>query len=340
MTRIAIDPITRIEGHLRLEVEHLGGVVTDAWSTGTMFRGIELILKGRDPRDAWAFAQRACGVCTHVHALASIRAVENALGITVPTNARLIRNLLEASQMVQDHVIHFYHLHALDWVDVVSALSADPAATSTLCKKNNPGWPNNSTAYFTAVRDRLTKYVNSGQLGPFAGGYWGHPAYLLSHEANLLAVAHYLEALEWQRDVIRMHAILGGKNPHPNTYVVGGMAVGFAPNVPTGINTAALAQLATLAATAKAFVDKVLIPDVRLIASVYAGVWTSTGRGVGNMLAYGDIPQTQAGSPVLLPATGPSRREGPVARCSPSTRRSSRRPSRAPGITTPAVTAH
>jgi hydrogenase large subunit len=295
MTRIAIDPITRIEGHLRLEVEHSGGRVTDVWSSGTMFRGIELILAGRDPRDAWAFAQRACGVCTHVHALASVRAVENALGIAIPPNARIMRNVLEATQMIHDHVVHFYHLHALDWVDVVSAVSADPAATARLCRTNNPGWPKNTTAYFTAVRDRLQRFVASGQLGPFAGGYWGHPAYLLSPEANLLAVAHYLEALEWQRNIARIHAILGGKNPHPTTYVVGGMAVGFAPNVPTGVNTAALADLASLAQTARQFVGKVLVPDVRLIAGAYKKAWTSLGRGIGNMLAYGDIPETQAG---------------------------------------------
>ncbi len=228
MTRIVVDPITRIEGHLRIEVEVANGVVTDAWSSGTMFRGMELILRGRDPRDAWIFAQRACGVCTTVHALASVRAVENALGMTIPTNARIIRNLIAGTQYVQDHVIHFYHLHALDWVDVVSALSADPAKSSDLAQSICP-WALSSTAYFKGIQDRLKTFVASGQLGPFANGYWGHPAYKLPPEANLLAVAHYLEALDWQRQVIRIHALLGGKNPHPQTYLVGGMAMGVDP---------------------------------------------------------------------------------------------------------------
>src|SRR3970282_1525803 len=198
MTRIGIDPITRIEGHLRIEVEIEGGVVKDAWSSGTMFRGMELILKGRDPRDAWVFAQRACGVCTTVHALASVRSVESALGITIPRNARLIRNLISGIQYVQDHVIHFYHLHALDWVDVVSALSADPAATSQLAGSISD-WPTSSTGAFKTVQAKLKMFVDSGQLGPFANGYWGHPAYKLPAEANLIAAGHYLEALGGQR---------------------------------------------------------------------------------------------------------------------------------------------
>ena len=209
MTHVVVDPVTRIEGHLRIEAEVDGGAVRDAWSSSTMFRGIELILKGRDPRDAWAFAQRICGVCTTVHAIASIRAVETAIGATPPPNARLLRNLIIASQCVQDHVIHFYHLHALDWVDVVSALSADPAKTAALAQSISD-WPLSSATYFGGVRARLQGFVGRGQLGPFANGYWGHPAYRLPPEANLMAVAHYLEALDWQREFIRMHAVLGG----------------------------------------------------------------------------------------------------------------------------------
>src|SRR3990172_2974526 len=198
MTRIAIDPITRIEGHLRIEAEVNDGMVTDAWSSGTMFRGLELILRGRDPRDAWVFAQRACGVCTTVHALASVRSVENALDIRIPRNARLIRNLIAGMQYVQDHVIHFYHLHGLDWVGVVAALEADPAEPARLAASISD-WPASSAASFAAVQKRLTTFVNSGQLGPFANGYWGHPAYKLPPEANLMAVSHYLQALDWQR---------------------------------------------------------------------------------------------------------------------------------------------
>ena len=214
-TRVVVDPITRIEGHLRIEAQAENGRIANAWATSTQFRGIEIVMQGRDPRDAWAFTQRICGVCTVVHAVASCRAVEDALDITIPPNANLIRNLIHGMQYVQDHVIHFYHLHALDWVDVVSALKADPAGTAAIARKVSP-WPNNSETYFRAVQDRLKKFVAGGQLGIFANGYWGHPAYKLPPEVNLLAVAHYLEALDWQRDVIRLHTIFGGKNPHPN----------------------------------------------------------------------------------------------------------------------------
>lgn len=293
MTRIAIDPITRIEGHLRIEVEVENGVVRDAWSSGTMFRGLELILKGRDPRDAWVFAQRACGVCTTVHALASVRSVENALGIRIPKNARLVRNLIAGAQYVQDHVIHFYHLHALDWVDVVSALSADPKATARLAASISD-WPNNSETHFAAVQAKVKTFVESGQLGPFANAYWGHPAYKLPPEANLMAVAHYLEALDWQRDVIRVHALLGAKNPHPQTYVVGGMALGIDPNSPTALNARGLSEIAALFAKAKDFVDRVYIPDVLAVASFYKD-WAGIGAGLGNFLAYGDFPEEDSG---------------------------------------------
>jgi [NiFe] hydrogenase large subunit/hydrogenase large subunit len=295
MTRIAIDPITRIEGHLRIEVEVEGGVVKDAWSSGTMFRGLELILKGRDPRDAWVFAQRACGVCTTVHALASVRAVENALGLQIPRNARIVRNLIAGSQYVQDHVIHFYHLHALDWVDVVSALSASPQDTARLAQSISD-WPLSSVAYFEGVKAKLETFVASGQLGPFANGYWGNAAYKLPPAANLLAVAHYLEALDWQRDVIRIHALLGAKNPHPQTYVVGGMALALDPNSPTALNARGLSEVASLIAKAKEFVDKVYIPDVLAVASYYKD-WAGIGAGIGNYLSYGDFPEDDSGQP-------------------------------------------
>ncbi len=284
--RIAIDPITRIEGHLRIEVEVQDGQVTDAWSSGTMFRGIELILRQRDPRDAWVFAQRICGVCTTVHALASVRAVENALGITIPDNARLIRDLMAGAQLVQDHVVHFYHLHALDWVDVTLALKADPGATSTLAQSISP-WPKSSKSYFKGVQDRLQAFVNSGQLGIFANGYWGHPAYKLPPEANLLGVAHYLEALDWQRDFIRIHAILGGKNPHPQSYLVGGMATALNPDNEGTVNADRLSLISQLLQRGQDFVTQVYLPDVLAIASFYKD-WASIGGGLGNYMAYGD----------------------------------------------------
>jgi Ni,Fe-hydrogenase I large subunit len=288
MTRVVVDPITRIEGHLRIEVEVADGTVTDAWSSGTMFRGLELILKGRDPRDAWVFAQRACGVCTTVHALASVRAVENALGMQIPTNARIIRNLIAGIQYVQDHVIHFYHLHALDWVDIVSALSADPGRTSDLAESIS-AWPLSSASYFRGVRDRLQGFVDSGQIGPFSNGYWGHPAYALPPEANLLAVAHYLQALDWQRDVIKIQAMLGGKNPHPQTYVVGGMGMGVDPNSPTALTVRRLSEMTELIQKAQDFVDQVYIPDVLAVAGFYKD-WAGIGAGIGNYMSYGEFP--------------------------------------------------
>ena len=190
--RVVVDPICRIEGHLRIEVNlDENNVIRNAVSMGNMWRGLEVILKGRDPRDAWAFTERICGVCTGVHALQSVRCVEDALGIDIPTNANLIRNLMMLAQYTQDHIVHFYHLHALDWVDVVSALSADPKATSELQQAISP-WPKSSPAYFSDVQNRLKKFVESGQLGPFANAYWGSPAYKLPPEANLMATTHYL----------------------------------------------------------------------------------------------------------------------------------------------------
>jgi Ni,Fe-hydrogenase I large subunit len=295
MTRIAIDPITRIEGHLRIEVEVQDGQVTDAWSSGTMFRGIELILRDRDPRDAWVFAQRICGVCTTVHALASVRAVEDALNITIPDNARLIRSLISGAQLVQDHVVHFYHLHALDWVDVTLALKADPGATSTLAQSIS-NYPKSSKTYFKGVQDKLQAFVNSGQLGLFANGYWGHPAYKLPPEANLMAVAHYLEALDWQRDFIRIHAILGGKNPHPQSYLVGGMATALNPNNPEAVNAERLGLLSQLLQRGQDFVTQVYIPDLLAVASFYKE-WAGIGAGLGNYMAYGDYPNDTQNRP-------------------------------------------
>ena len=212
---IVVDPVTRIEGHLRIEAQFDGSVITQASSSGTMVRGIEIILQGRDPRDAWAFAQRICGVCTLVHGIASVRAVEDALKYAIPANAQLIRNLMIATQFVHDHVMHFYHLHALDWVDVVSALKADPKATSTLAQSIS-SYARSSPGYFADVQDRVKKLVESGQLGIFANAYWGNPGYKLPPEANLMAVAHYLDALAWQREIVQLQTIFGGKNPHPN----------------------------------------------------------------------------------------------------------------------------
>lgn len=290
MAKIAIDPVTRIEGHLRIEVQVEQGRVVDAWSSSTMFRGMELVLKGRDPRDAWLFAQRICGVCTSCHALTSVRAVEDALGIVIPDNARLVRNLIAGALDLHDHVVHFYHLHALDWVDIVSALKADPAVTSDLQKSISP-WPKSSPGYFKAVQQRIQTFVDSGQLGLFNNGYWGHPEYKLPPEANLMAVAHYLEALDWQKEVVKIHAILGGKNPHPQTFLVGGMAIPVDPNTQKAINDYRIGRLRELSRQALEFVSQVYIPDLLAIAGFYKD-WAGLGGGVGNFLAYGDFPDT------------------------------------------------
>ncbi|QQS41063.1 MAG: nickel-dependent hydrogenase large subunit [Acidobacteriota bacterium] len=287
MTRVVVDPVTRIEGHLRIEAVVEGGKITDAYSSGTMVRGFEKILKGRDPRDAWAFVERACGVCTTVHALASVRCVEDALALSVPKNAELVRNIMFCTQYVHDHVVHFYHLHALDWVDVVAALSADPEQTSTIAKSIS-NWPKSSPKYFADIQTRLKKFVDSGQLGIFANGYWGHPAYKLPKEVNLLGVAHYLEALEWQKEIVKIHTIFGGKNPHPN-YLVGGVPCSFNLEDVNAINTEKLNLVGRLIKDAQAFVEQVYIPDLMAIAGFYKD-WAAVGGGLKNYLVYGDLP--------------------------------------------------
>ena len=299
--RIVVDPITRIEGHLRIEAQMDGDRIAKAYSAGTMVRGIEIILRGRDPRDAWAFAQRICGVCTLVHGLASIRAVENALDYPIPPNAQLIRNLMNGAQYVHDHVMHFYHLHALDWVDVVSALKADPAATSALAQSIS-SYPKSSPGYFSDMQRKLKNFVESGQLGIFANGYWGHPAYKLPPEANLMAVAHYLEALAWQRDAAKLHTIFGGKNPHPN-FVVGGVACPIDLNSDSAINAKRLAQVQEIITRMQTFVDQVYIPDLLAIAGFYKD-WGARGEGLGNFLTYGDFPEKGMDDPssFLIPA--------------------------------------
>ena len=291
--RIVVDPLTRIEGHLRIEADIENGKIKDAYSSGTMVRGIETIVKDRDPRDAWVFVGRVCGVCTSIHSLCSVRAVENAFNIVIPPNAQMVRNIMTAVLYMHDHVVHFYQLHALDWVDVVSALKADPAEASLLAQKLS-SWPKSSTGYFTALKERLNKFVGSGQLGIFANGYWGHPAYKLTPEQNLIAVAHYLEALEWQKEIVKVHAVFGGKNPHPN-YLVGGMPCSIDLNEANAINTERLALVKQKLQEAKTFIDQVYIPDLLMIADVYKDEWSKLGGGVKNYLAYGDFPMYEYG---------------------------------------------
>ena len=301
--RIVIDPITRIEGHLRIEAEvDSSNTITQAYSSGTMVRGLEIILKGRDPREAWAFAQRACGVCTTVHSFASIRSVEDALGIQIPKAANLIRNLMIAQQYVHDHVMHFYHLHALDWVDVVNALKADPVQTSTIQQSISP-WPNSSPAYYADVQKKVQGIVDSGQLSIFANAYWGHPAYKLPPEVNLLAVAHYLEALDAQKTFTKIHTIFGGKNPHPN-FVVGGVPMPIDLNSDTALNADRLSIIKDSIDRMITFVDQVYLPDLLAVAPYYLE-YASLGEGLGNFLTWGEFPDTDNSdtSKFLVPRT-------------------------------------
>lgn len=286
--RIVVDPITRIEGHLRIEAQvDENNVITEAYSSGTQVRGIEIILKDRDPREAWAFTQRVCGVCTTVHSFASLRSVEDALDITIPKNANLIRNLMVAQQFVHDHVMHFYHLHALDWVDIISALDANPADTANI-QQQISDWHNSSPAYFRQVQDRVRAIAESGNLGLFAHGYWGHEAMKLPPAVNLLATAHYLEALDWQRDVVKLHALFGGKNPHPN-FVVGGVPIAIDPNGDMALNAEGLSLVSSIIDNIQTFVDQVYLPDILAIAPYYSE-WTQWGENTGNFLSWGEFP--------------------------------------------------
>lgn len=304
MSRLVIDPITRIGGHLRIEVSVEDGVVTDAWSSGTMFRGMEGILRGRDPRDAWLLAQRTCGVCTGAHALASVRAVEHALGVTPPPNARIVRNLLAGATFVVDHVTGFYHRAAIDWFDLGSALTADPATTARIAQQAGGG--DTSETYFRGVRDRLAAFVASNQPGPFSGVASGHPANRIAPEAGLMLLANYLRSLDWARRVARIETILGGKSPHPQTFVVGGMALvppwggatgtsGGHPdqirrNMPTALAPEGLTEIAMLIEDARSFVDELYMQDILRLARTYPE-WSKLGAGATRYLSYGEFPE-------------------------------------------------
>jgi hydrogenase large subunit len=299
MARIVIDPVTRIEGHLRVDVEVEAGAVRNAWASGQMWRGIETILLGRDPRDAWLFTQRFCGVCTTVHAIASVRAVENALGLEIPLNAQYIRNLILIAHALHDHVVHFYHLSALDWVDVVSALKADPVKAAAVAESVSP-WPTNNKLQLKAVQDRLKGFVDGGQLGIFQNGYWGHPAMKLPPEVNLLAVSHYLEALEYQRKANQVVAILGSKTPNIQNLAVGGVANAINLDNQATLNMDKLWMVKSLLDEVARFVHQVYVPDVCAIGAMYPE-WLSYGAGVTNYLAVPDLPLDSKGTQFDLP---------------------------------------
>jgi hydrogenase large subunit len=299
MARITVDPVTRIEGHLRIDAEVSGGRVQKAWSSGQMFRGIERILQGRDPRDAWLFTQRFCGVCTTVHAISSVRAVEHALGMEIPLNAQYIRNLILAAHAMHDHIVHFYHLSALDWVDVVAALKADPAKTSQLAESLS-AWPRNSRLELKGVQDKLKEFVQAGQLGPFTNGYWGHPAMRLSPEVNLLAVSHYLQALDVQRRANQIVAILGSKTPNIQNLAVGGVANAINLDNESTLNMERLYHIKDILDEVSTFIEQVYFVDVCAIAGMYPD-WLGYGKGVTNYLSVPDMPLDTKGTTFDLP---------------------------------------
>jgi Ni,Fe-hydrogenase I large subunit len=317
MSRIVIDPVTRAGGQLRVEAEVLGGAVTEAWLSATSFRGLESVLRGRAARDAWLVAQRVCGAATGVHALASVRAVENALGVDIPKNARLVRNILAATTLVQEHVVNFYLRELINWADPVAALTADPAATSTLARSITD-WPNSDSSWYAAARDRLTALVRPGAGGPLGGAWSGHPAYRLSPEFGLMLYGHYLEALDWQRQLVRVRTILGGKSPHPQTYLVGGMAIaaewGGPPVPPRGehpstrhspppLSQQALADMNMLLTNAARFINEAFVPDALTVAAHYPE-WQRLGGGIGHYLSFGEFPVSDSFAGQLLLARG------------------------------------
>lgn len=297
--RITVDPMTRIEGHLRIDCEVDGGKVVKAWSSGQMWRGIELILQGRDPRDAWIFTQRICGVCTTVHALTSVRAVENALGMEIPLNAQYIRNMIMAAHGIHDHIVHFYHLSALDWVDIVSALEADPAKTAALAQSLSD-WPLNSKQHMKEIQAKLQAFISSGQLGVFASGYWGHSAMKLPPEVNLLAAAHYFQALDYQRRANKIVSILGSKTPHIQNLAVGGVANAINLDSQSALGMERLYYIKTIMDELGDFINKVYLVDVAAVGALYAD-WTQYGAGVMHYLSVPDMPLDTKGSQFELP---------------------------------------
>jgi len=297
--RVTIDPVTRIEGHLRVDVEVDEGKVKKAWASGQMWRGVENILIGRDPRDAWAITQRICGVCTTVHALASVRAVENALQLEIPLNAQYIRNLIILAHAIHDHIVHFYHLSALDWVDVTSALKADPGKAAHLAESLST-WSGNSKTEFTKVKERLSGFVGTGQLGIFTNGYWGHPAMKLPPEVNLIATAHYLQALEVQRYANKIVSVLGSKTPHIQNVAVGGVANALAVDSQSVLTVERLLAVKEWIDKLDDFVKNVYLVDVAVVGGFYPD-WTTIGRGIVDYLSVPDIPLDGKGTQFALP---------------------------------------
>ena len=298
MARITVDPITRIEGHLRIDVEVSGTKVTNAWSSAQAFRGIETIMRGKDPRSAWAMTQRFCGVCTTTHALCSIRTVEDAYNVEVPVNAQMMRNLVMTMQCLQDYIVHFYHLTALDWVDIVSALKADPNKAGMIAQSLS-NWSSNSVNEMKNAQDKLKAFVGTGNLGIYSSGYWGHPDMRLTPEVNLIGFAHYLQALEYQRKIAQAVAIIGSKNPHIQNLCVGGVSTAIDMDSIAALNMERIAWIRQLLDEVAAFVREVYIPDVLAIGGAYKE-WFNLGSCVNNYIAAPDIPMDAKSSKFLV----------------------------------------
>jgi len=298
-TRLTIDPVTRIEGHLRVDVVVDGGRVTKSWASCTMWRGIETILRGRDPREAWVFAQRFCGVCTTVHAMASVRAVEDALQMPIPPNAQYIRNLILIAHGLHDHIVHFYQLSALDWIDVTTIPKADPAKAAAIGESLSD-WPGNSRLEMKKVQDKVKALLSSGQLGIFQNGYWGHPAMRLEPEVNLLLLAHYLQALDFQRQANKVVAVLGAKTPHIQNLAVGGVMNAINLDNVATFNMDRLWMVKGLLDGIVAFVQQAYFSDACALAGLYPD-WFRYGAGVQNYLAVPDLPTDGAGTAYDLP---------------------------------------
>ena len=284
MKKVVIDPVTRIEGHLRAEVEvDEAGVVQEAYVSGQLFRGIEIILKDRDPRDAGLLAGRICGVCTNSHFRAAVMSVEDAYSLELPKNAEIIRDLMAMALFIQDHVVHFYHLHSLDFVDVTSALGADAKLTSKEAHKYAGKPFRNSHSHYESVLAKLENFVKAGKLGPFSNGYWGHSDYKLTPEQNLIIISHYLEALKFQTQISKAIAIFGGKTPHPQSIVVGGVT-----SVADMLNPQRLNDYLFIIKEAKDFVDRAYLPDMKLLSTAYRDeIKAGVGRANGNFLCVG-----------------------------------------------------
>ncbi|MFC1961441.1 nickel-dependent hydrogenase large subunit [Chloroflexota bacterium] len=259
MVKIVIDPITRIEGHLKIEAVTENGVVKEARSSGTLFRGIEIILRDRDPRDAQRYVQRICGVCPTSHSMAATLNLDSAFGISdkIPDNGRLLRNIILGAAHIADHILHFYHLAALDYVDVARVAKYEG---------NDPT--------LNSVKD----FISRGALGPFVPRYEGD--YRLPDDVNNQAVAHYVKALEMRRKGQEMLSIFGGKMPHNCAIMPGGVT-----EVPTIDKiTSFLWRLNEL----REFIDNVYLPDVLAVAGVYSDYF-GIGAGCGNLLSYGSF---------------------------------------------------